>query len=154
MRRESEARATGGIVHAVSELDSLLTIQLIIGWAGESGEDRRLGWWRSDLSSEFGGADLFARVVPRTWRWAVLQGAREAGRRRDAELRAHDHDPDRLLTIFRFGFEADARIEERLQDLKRSSADPATALPGLQSVVAATWDRERFGAWVRGHGQA
>jgi len=150
---ESEASATGWAPHLASELDSLLTTQLIIGWVGESGENCRLGWWWSDLSSEFGGEDLFARLLPHTWRWAVLQGAREAARRRDAELRAQNHHPDRLLTIFSLGFEIDERIEGRLQDLKRSSADPASALPGLHSVVAAVWDRERFGAWVRGHGQ-
>lgn len=150
---ESAAPATGSALHPESELDSLLTTQLIIGWAGESDEDRRLGWWRSNLASEFGGEDLFKRLLPHTWRWAALQGAREAARRRDAELRAQDHDPDRLVTIFSLGLEVDERIEERLQDLKRSNADPAAALPGLHSVVAAVWDRERFSAWVRGHGQ-
>ena len=150
---ESEALTTRGASHSASELDSLLTIQLIIGWAGEGGEVPRLGWWRSNLASEFGGEDLFKRLLPHTWRWAALQGAREAARHRDRELRAQDHDPDRLVTIFSLGFEVDERIEERLQDLKHFSADPATALPGLRSAVATVWDRERFGDWVRGHGE-
>ncbi len=70
-----------------SELDRVLTAQLALAWAGESGEEPRLRWWRSDLASEFGGEDLFQRLLPHTWRWAVLQGAREAARRRDAEAR-------------------------------------------------------------------
>lgn len=62
----------------VAELDHALTAQIIIAWAGEKGEDPRLGWWRCDLVSEFGGEDLFKRLLPNTWDWAVLQGAREA----------------------------------------------------------------------------
>jgi hypothetical protein len=52
----------------VAELDLLLTAQLAVAWAGEGhvGEEPRLGWWRSDLTSEFGGRDLFQRLLPRT----------------------------------------------------------------------------------------
>src|SRR5262245_30337709 len=98
----------------VSEIDHALTAQLVVAWAGEGGEEKRLGWWRSDLVSEFGGRDLFRRLLPSTWPWAVLQGAREAARRRDAELRRQDHDPDRILSLFNLGFELNERIEERL----------------------------------------
>lgn len=138
----------------VSELDLALTAQFVVAWAGETGEARHLGlgWWRSDLVSEFGGGDLFRRLLPGTWPWAVLQGAREAARRRDTELRRQDHDPDRVLTLYRFGFELDERIEERLQDLKRSGREPAEALPGLASFTG-EWDREAFIDWVDGHGQ-
>jgi len=101
----------------VSEVDFLLTAQVGVAWAGEGGEEPRLGWWRSDLASEFGGEDLFRRLLPSTWRWATLQGARAAAMRRDHEIRAHDHDPDRLLTLFNLGFEIDERVEERLQHL-------------------------------------
>jgi hypothetical protein len=57
-----------------SELDLLLTAQIAVAWAGEGhvGEEPRLGWWRSDLTSEFGGRDLFERLLPRTHCWAVL----------------------------------------------------------------------------------
>ena len=74
----------------MSDIDMALTSQLVVAWAGETGEEPRLGWWRSDLVSEFGGEDLFRRLLPGTWRWAALQGAREAARRTDAELRSHD----------------------------------------------------------------
>ena len=85
-----------------SELDQVLAAQLALAWAGEAGEEPRLGWWRSDLTSEFGGEDLFQRLLPRTWRWATLQrrtrgrpaeGRRGAGRRtttRTASCRSSD----------------------------------------------------------------
>ena len=59
----------------VSTLDVVLTTQLAIAWAGEEGEDpRRLGWWRSDLTSELGGHDLFSRLLPKTWKWVRMSG--------------------------------------------------------------------------------
>jgi len=137
----------------VSEVDLLLTTQLAVAWAGEKGEEPRLGWWRSDLASEFGGEDLFSRLLPSTWRWATLQGARAAAMRRDHEIRAHDHDPDRLLTLFNLGFEIDERVEERLQHLKRSGQDPMSALPGLSDAITPTWEVTRFADWVSGHGE-
>jgi hypothetical protein len=137
-----------------SELDQVLAAQLALAWAGEAGEERRLGWWRSDLTSEYGGEDLFQRLLPRTWRWATLQGAREAARRRDAEARGKDHDPDRILSIFRLGFEIDERLDERFQELKASGKDPLEALSALAEVVSEGWKPERFAVWIRGHGDA
>lgn len=135
-----------------SVLDRVLTAQFAVAWAGEKGEAPRLGWWRSDLASEFGGEDLFRRLLPHTCRWAVLQGAREAAIRRDRELRAQDHDADRILSLFSLGFEVDERIEERLRQLKASGQDPVEALPGLGDVITATWQPGRFADWVDGHG--
>ena len=136
----------------LSDIDHALTAQLVVAWAGEGGEERRLGWWRSDLVSEFGGEDLFKRLLPSTWQWAVLQGAREAARRKDAELRGKDHDPDAIVSLYGFGFELDERIEERLQDLKRSGRTPEEALPGLEDGIGLSWRQERFRDWVLGHG--
>lgn len=135
-----------------SELDQILATQLSLAWAGEAGEELRLGWWRSDLTSTYGGEDLFQRLLPRTWRWATLQGAREAARRRDAEARARDHDPDRILSIFRLGFEADERLDERFQELKALGKDPLEVLPALAEVASDGWNPAKFAAWVRGHG--
>lgn len=132
----------------LAHIDLALTAQLMVAWAGE---DERLGWWRSDLVSEFGGEDLFRRLLPRTWPWAVLQGARETARRKDANLRWQDHDPDRIVSLFNFDFELDERIEERFLDLKRSGAEPAAALPGL-GLSSEGWSRGRFSEWVSGHG--
>jgi hypothetical protein len=137
----------------MSDIDTALTSQLVVAWAGETGGERRLGWWRSDLVSEYGGEDLFRRLLPGTWRWAVLQGARETARREDAELRRQDHDADRIVSLFSLGFELDERIEERFQDLKCSGRAPDEALPGLV-VVSEDWHRDRFWDWVIGHGEA
>ena len=135
-----------------STLDAVLTTQLIIAWAGEEGEDpKRLGWWRSDLTSEFGGHDLFRRLLPKTWEWAAFQAIREAGRRSDATGRARHHDPDKLLTLFHLGFDIDERVGDRLHDLKRSGASPTDALPGLSEVTAADWSTDAFADWIRGH---
>ena len=135
----------------VSVLDFILTAQFAVGWAGEAGDDARLGWWRSDLHSEYGGEDLFKRLLPHTWEWAVLQGVREAARRHDAALRAKDHDPDRLLSLFSLGFELEEHVEERLQDLKRSGATPTEALPGLRDVLVSEWSESGFAEWVEAH---
>ncbi len=136
-----------------STLDRVLTSQLVIAWAGEEGEDpRRLGWWRSDLTSEYGGHDLFSRLLPKTWEWAALQAVREAARRVDAAGRARHHDPDKLWTIYHLGFELDERVGDRLQDLKRSGASPTDSLPGLAEVTAGGWSLDGFGDWIRGHG--
>ena len=137
-----------------SELDQVLAAQLAIAWAGEAGEEPRLGWWRSDLTSEFGGEDLFQRLLPRTWRWATLQGAREAARRRDAEARAKDHDPDRILSLFRLGFEVDERLDERFQELKASGKDPSRHCPPSAKSSPTGGSRAKFADWVRGHGEA
>ncbi len=143
--------ATGPV--PISEVDFLLTAQLAVAWAGEKGEESRLGWWRSDLVSEFGGEDLFKRLLPSTWQWAALQGARAAAIRWDRELRARDHDAVGVLSLFSLGFETDERVDERLQQLNRSGQDPAVALPGLSDAIAPTWEAHRFADWVIGHGE-
>lgn len=137
-----------------SAIDLALAAQLAVAWAGEGGEEPRLGWWRSDLTSEFGGEDLFRRLLPQTWRWATLQAAREVARRVDKELRGKDHDPDRLLSLFNLGFELDERVEERLQALKLAGQPPAEALPALADLITAPWSRGAFEDFLRGHGDA
>lgn len=137
---------------SVPQLDLVLTAQLVVAWAGEASEEGRLGWWRSNLVSEYGGQDLFRRLLPNTSEWAVLQAAREAARRADAELRAKDHDRDRIVSLYRFGFDLDERIEERLQDLKRSGQSPGDALTRLSEGIAVSWNRDRFVDWVKAHG--
>ena len=137
-----------------SDLDLLLAAQLAVAWAGENGDEPRLGWWRTDLASEFGGEDIFRRLLPETWEWAVFQAAREAARRHDAELRRRDHDPDRVVSLYNLGFELDERLDERLQDLKRSGARPKEALPMLGELVEGGWDRNRFLDWIAAHGEA
>lgn len=136
----------------LSDIDVALTSQLVVAWAGEAGEEPRLGWWRSDLASKYGGEDLFRRLTPSTWRWAALQGARAAARRVDAELRGRADEPDRIVSLFRLGFEVDERIEERLADLKRSGRAPDKALADL-AITQADWSPDDFWDWVAGHGE-
>ncbi len=134
-----------------STLDLILTAQLAVAWAGEGGDEPRLGWWRTDLANEFGGEDLFRRLLPHTWRWAVLQGVREAARRQDAALRGKAADPDQLRTLLRFGFHIDERLDERFHDLKSAGRDPKQALPGLGEIITEDWDRDAFASWVSAH---
>ena len=138
----------------ISTIDSILTVQIAVGWAGEAGDEPRLGWWRSDLVSEYGGEDLFKRLLPHTWQWAVLQGVREAATRHDAALRAKDHNPDRLLSLFNLGFELDERIEERLQELKRAGGVPTKALPSLADLLQPVWSLSNFTDWAEAHAKA
>ena len=138
---------------APSVLDAILVAQVAVGWAGESGEEKRLGWWRTDLVSEFGGEDFFGRLLPTTAAWAVYQGVREAAARLDAELRSQTHDADELITLFNFGFAIDERLEDRFQFLKRSGTAPTEAMPGLTSVVTRSWDRNAFEDWAKGDGK-
>jgi hypothetical protein len=132
-----------------SELDFALTAQIVVAWAGEAGDEKRLGWWRTDLISEFGGEDLFQRLLPNTWQWATLQATREAARRRDAELRTQNHSGDPIVSLFHLGFELDERLDERLRDLKRSGVEPHRALPGLQPTLH-PWRRDAFRDWADG----
>ena len=140
---------------ATSDLDLALTAQIVVAWAGEGGEEPRLSWWQTDLVSEYGGEDLLKRLLPRTWPWAVLQAVREAARRKDEELRSKASDPDQLVTLYRFGFELDEHIEERLQFHKRSGLPPVEALPSLAEVLGSTlhqsWDKAQFQGWVEAH---
>lgn len=138
----------------LSALDAVLTTQLLVAWAGEAGDPPRLKWWPTDLTSEFGGQDLFRRLLPHTWRWAMLEGAREAARRRDAELRSQDADPDRLITLFRLGFELDERIDRRFADLKQAGQEPGQALPGIRPMVGGDWSMTDFEGWLARHGDA
>lgn len=147
------AGGKGQVALPPSTLDLALTAQIIVAWAGERGEDPRLGWWRTDLVSEFGGEDLFKRLLPSTWRWATLQAVREAARRKDAEMRAEFHDPDRLVSLYHLGFAVDEAIDECLKEWKCTIEDPTEALPGLKPLLASPWDHAEFEAWVQGHGR-
>jgi hypothetical protein len=150
------AQGRGRTVATTSDLDLALTAQLAVAWAGEGGEEPRLSWWQTDLVSEFGGEDLLRRLLPKTYPWAMLQAVREAARRKDEELRAKASDPDQLLTLYRFGFELDEQIEERLQAHKRSGISPLEAIPGLVEVLGTSlhepWDRAQFEQWVEAYG--
>lgn len=129
-------------------LDQILVLQLLVAWAGEGASDPpRLGWWRTSLVDEFGGEDLFRRLTPRTWKWAVLEAARVAARSVDAVARSHATDGDQLRSLFHFGFTLDEQLDDRLAELKRSTPDPIEALPGMERTRS-SWDPAQFVAWL------
>jgi len=131
-----------------SALDEVLTLQLLVAWAGEGLTDPpRLGWWRTMLVEEFGGEDLFKRLMPRTWKWAVLEAARTAARTVDADARSHAADGDQLLSLFHFGFIVDEQLDDRLAELKRSTSEPIEALPKL-SATTKPWSSSAFVEFV------
>lgn len=112
-----------------STLDTILTLQLTVAWAGEAScVPPRLGWWRTDLVDEAGGGDLLRRLLPRTYRWAALEAVREAARRADAAARAQLPDPDAARTLFSLGFELDEQVAERLAACKAEEGLPEEAL--------------------------
>lgn len=159
-----EVQAEAPTVEAVDEpqvqladaavLDEIVSLQLVVAWAGESKTDPpRLGWWRTSLVDEFGGEDLFHRLMPRTWKWAVLEAARVAARIADAEARSHAADGDQLISLFHFGFELDEQLDDRLAELKRSEREPTEVLPRL-AVIRQPWNAEAFLASLRDLGAA
>jgi hypothetical protein len=124
-------------------LDKILTLQLLVAWAGEGrSEPKRLGWWDTDLVDDAGGGDLLARLAPRTHAWASLELVREAARRVDAKARGKHGDPDKLRSIFFLGFELDEKLAARLSELKRQGKPPDEVLP-LPLELAAKFDREK-----------
>jgi hypothetical protein len=130
-------------------LDEILSLQLLVAWAGEGKTDPpRLGWWRTSLVDEFGGEDLFQRLMPRTWKWAVLEAARVAARIADAEARSHAADGDQLISLFHFDFELDEQLDDRLAELKRSEREPTEVLPRL-AVIRQPWNAQAFLAGLR-----
>ena len=142
----------------ISTLDRILTAQILVAWAGENGEDPRLGWWRTDLISEFGGKDLFQRLLPETWRWALLQAAREAAGLVDSGMRTRLGRADSIDTLYHWGLPLDEQLAARLLTLKRAGGDPRQALPGLAALLPDLdaeleegWDRRPFADWVATH---
>lgn len=131
-------------------LDSILTSQLMIAWAGEGRcSPRRLGWWDTDLISEDGGGDFMARLLPQTHAWASLEAVREAARRVDARARGKMAAPDKLRTLYFLGFELDEQLGDRLAAHKRSGRTPAEAL-AFPFPLAEDFSKEKLAAALHG----
>jgi hypothetical protein len=151
---------------SIEQIDALLTLQLAVAWAGETGLDNpRLGWWSTQLDEEFGGLDLFSRLLPRTQLWAALDAARQAARRTEDALRTDAIAADtRIATLFRLGFDVDEQLDDRLRDLTRSQRRPLIALPELTALLGPDNPDEPFGRrafdpaafreWCAGCGEA
>lgn len=133
-----------------AELDEILTLQLAFAWAGETSDPDapRLGWWRTDFTSEFGGLALLERLTPRTFKWAALEAAREAARVVDARAREADADADELVSLFHLGHPIDEQLDDRLHALKANEPSPEEALPRLRELIGQPWTRDAFTGWL------
>lgn len=130
-------------------LDELLTLQLAVAWAGESGDDEpRLRWWKTDLVSKYGGHALLAQLTPRTAEWAALESVREAAWRADQSARSRAADPDQLLSLFRFDYDIDEQLQDRIREHKQSGRSPTEALPKLGELTQ-TWDAAAFAVFLQ-----
>ena len=118
-------------------LDTILALQLTVAWAGEGlSAPKRLDWWKTDLIDEDGGGDFFARLLPKTARWAALTAARNAARLIDTRARRAMAQPDRVRTLFFWGFELDESISNRLRAHAQSGVPPEAALPFRVDLAA------------------
>lgn len=132
-------------------LDTIIAYQFTIAWAGEGlSQPPRLKWWRTDLVDEAAGGDLMQRLAPRTHLWASLEAVREAAILTDRKARQRMADPDRVRTLFFWGFEVDELLTERIRQLKWSLQEPARALP-IPCPLTADFDRGRLEQAVRDH---
>jgi hypothetical protein len=123
---------------SASTLDSILTLQLFVAWAGESS---RLGWWNTNLVDPDAGLDLLHRLAPRTAALAGWELVRAAAIATDAERRAPQAERDRMVTLFHLGVDLDEALADRLRELKMSGA----TLADLPSPDA-PFDRAAFAA--------
>lgn len=141
------------LLHAAvpaEDLDAILALQLTVAWAGEAqSQPPRLGWWRTDLADEDGGAGLFRDLLPRTWRWAALQAVRQAAIRVDRRARRHMAKSDEVRTLFHWGFQMDEKLEERLRTHKQNPARPEDVL-AFPMRLGDAFDRDAFAAAMRG----
>lgn len=135
-----------------SDLDTILALQLTVAWSGErAGEPARLGWWSSDLVDPLGGADLFSRLTPRTAAWTPLILVRKVAQRVDDEARAKLARPDDVWTLFRFGFDVDEQLDERLAHHRQHRHEPSDVLGAR--YLHGEWSRVRLEGLLGGLGK-
>lgn len=126
------------------DIDTVLALQVLVAWAGEAECDpKRLGWWRTDLTDPDGGGYLLETLLPKTHRWAALQAVRTAAIRADAEARGRTADPDRVKSLFHWGFRIDEKLDERLRELKAEGGLPVEVL-ALAMDQADGFDRDEL----------
>lgn len=130
-------------------LDRVLALQLLVAWAGEGLCDpKRLDWWKTDLIDEMGGGDLFARLLPKTHKWASLEAARKAALHVDQKARAKLANPDSVRTLFFWGFHVDEKLADRLAFHKKAAKDPTEVLEFLMPL-GADFDKAAFESSVK-----
>jgi hypothetical protein len=132
-------------------LDTILALQLTVGWAGEKAADpQRLGWWDTDLTDELAGGDLFSRLLPKTAAWAGVELARKAALQADRAARENTlARPDQVWTLYHFGFEMDEALQDRLEHHKRHRGTPADVF-SKRWGVADSWSHEGFELFLKG----
>jgi hypothetical protein len=132
-------------------LDTILALQLTVGWAGEkAAEPERLGWWDTDLTDKMAGGDLFSRLLPKTAAWAGLELARRAALQADRSARENQlARPDQVWTLYHFGFELDEALQDRLDHLKRHGGTPSDVFSNLWGVGDG-WSRDGFESFLKG----
>ncbi len=135
-------------------LDKILALQIMVAWAGEGAcEPKRLDWWRTDLIDEYGGGDLFARLLPKTFKWASLEAVRQAAIGVDRRKRQEMVQPDEVRTIFFWGYDVDEQLNERLAFHKSSGEEPNRALSDISVNIFETsnksFSREEFEEAIR-----
>lgn len=128
-------------------LDTILTLQITVAWAGEALTDPpRLKWWRTAIMDDLAGADLFARLLPKTRHWAALEAVRAAAIQTDQKLKTQLANPDTVRTLFSWGFVIDEKLAERLMQHKHSLDPPETR---LALDLKAPFDRHAFEQAIR-----
>ena len=114
---------------APEELDVVLMLQFFVSWAGEGLTDPpRLDWWSTQLLDEWGGEDLFKRILPRTFEWALLEAVRKVAIQVDRQKRINLAQPDKVRTLFFWGFGIDEQLGERLSFHKQNGGNPQDLL--------------------------
>lgn len=111
-----------------SVIDGVLAIQIAVAMAGEK-DDGRWNWWRSTFTDALVGADFFNRATPALANWSALDACRRAAVYVDAGRRRQLAEPDRVRTLYFFGFAIDEQLSMRLSVLKDAQASPVQALP-------------------------
>lgn len=130
-------------------LDTIIAYQFTIAWAGEAlSQPPRLKWWRTDLVDQAAGGDLLQRLAPRTHLWASLEAVREAAVLTDRKARQRMADPDKVRTLFFWGFDIDELLAEQIRQLKQSQQEPARVLP-IPLPLGAEFDRAQLEQAIR-----
>lgn len=110
-------------------LDTILSWQLIVAWAGEGlCVPIRLNWWRTDLIDQDGGGDFFQRLLPKTHVWASLEALRQVAIQYDQQIRLGMAQPDLVRTLFFWGFAIDEQLADRLAVHKQNHLPPQDCL--------------------------
>ena len=126
----------------------------------------RLGWWDCDLVDADAGGDLFARLLPRTARWAALKAARDGGSSSqsgcsilDPPFLSPSQPPARVEPLspsrYKVQFTASAELNEKLERAvalmchRNPSGDLAVVFELALDDLLETLDKETRGKAAR-----